>query len=247
MFAWIAFFFSALTYLHNDVFIDFADEGFLWYGALKTFQGQVPLRDFQSYFPGRYYFTAAFFNFLGPNLLAVRIAGWTFQALALILTFRIAKRASDSTANTLLLGVLTVLWMILPCRYFDSALVIAAVFFAVRLLENPTNRRHFTSGIFTGVALFFGINHGWYAFVIFQTLVVLNGIKTRSKNAVKNELTFLGGVFAGCLPLLLMALFVPGFGTALTDYIALTLSRNNDVPLPWSSFATWSQVRCEIP
>ena len=78
-------------YVQVDWSPELGDEGFLWYGALKTFQGQVPLRDFQSYFPGRYYFTAAFFNFLGPDLLAVRIAAWIFQVLALILAFRSSR------------------------------------------------------------------------------------------------------------------------------------------------------------
>jgi len=43
---------AALFLLQGKILINLADEGFLWYGTLRTACGELPLRDFQSYYPG---------------------------------------------------------------------------------------------------------------------------------------------------------------------------------------------------
>ena len=55
-----------ITYIiQGNIDINLADEGYLWYGSLQTSIGQVPLLDFQSYDPGRYYWVALWFKLFG--------------------------------------------------------------------------------------------------------------------------------------------------------------------------------------
>jgi hypothetical protein len=49
-----------------------------------------------------------------------------------------------------------------PHKLYEGALTAAAVFFGAWLIESPTPWRHFGSGVFLGLAAFFGRNHGLY-------------------------------------------------------------------------------------
>ena len=66
--------------LQGNVGFNLADEGFLWYGTVRTALGEIPVRDFQSYDPARYYWGALWFKLLhNDGIMALRVSQTVFQ------------------------------------------------------------------------------------------------------------------------------------------------------------------------
>jgi len=79
--------------------ISTGDEGFLWYGAQRVLRGEVPLRDFYSYDPGRYYYVAMIMTLLrNDGIIALRIANAIIQAMGLFLALMLLDRSAPKEA-----------------------------------------------------------------------------------------------------------------------------------------------------
>ena len=63
-----------LTLPFVDVGVNLADEGYLLLGSNAVLDGQVPIRDFRAYDPGRYYWCALWLKFLGRKYSTLRLA-----------------------------------------------------------------------------------------------------------------------------------------------------------------------------
>jgi hypothetical protein len=149
------------------------EEGFLWYGAVATAHGEVPLRDFYSYDPGRYYWAAAWTPLAGEGLLGLRLATAAFAALGLWCGLLAARRA---VRNPLLLagaGVVLSLWLLPRNKLYEPAITMAAVLAATCLVERPDRRRHLLAGVMVGFGTFMGKNHGLYLGAAFLALILL--------------------------------------------------------------------------
>jgi len=223
-------------WLQGSMGIDFADEGFLWYGAAQTAAGQVPLRDFQSYDPGRYYWTALWLPIFGTGIGGVRLAVAVFQLGGVFLGLLVVRRVVSSWWTLGLVGIILIVWVVPYYRMFEFTIAITGVYVGVCLLECPSRKRHFLAGVFVGVAAFFGRNLGLYSFLAGAMLIAFIQWRIQCEALLARLWAWGLGIVVGSLPLLLMMLVLPGFAQAFLESVLWILrlgTTNLTLPVPW--------------
>lgn len=226
----------ALYLLQGRIDIPNADEGQLWYGAIQTADGQVPIRDFQAYNPGRYYWTALWLKGLGTGIMSFRFALLLFQAVGVFFGLLAARKMTANRLHLTLFALLLALWSIQRYRVFEFSWTLIAVYAAFWLLESPVPRRVFASGVFVGFSLFMGQNLGLYSFCSFLAVLLFIRSKGRKAPFLERWGNWTLGILAGCAPLLLMMLFVKGFIRSYLEFFQgfwLLKATNVTLPIPW--------------
>lgn len=223
--------------LQENIDINLGDEGFLWYGTVRTALGEVPLRDFQSYDPGRYLWGAFWFKLLGSDrLLTLRLSNAIFQTLGLTFGLLSVRRLTRSPWLLTLAGLILLLWMFPRHKLFEPSIAMTAVYCAILLLEKPSLRRYFGVGCWVGFAAFFGRNHGLYNFVSFAFLIGFIWLKFDRRALLKRFSSWGIGILVGYSPALFMMVFIPGFwdGFNALNQLLLRLGKTNlPLPVPW--------------
>jgi hypothetical protein len=227
----------ALTafFIYCQFGVNLADEGFLWYGMIRTHLGEVPIRDFHAYDPGRYYWGALCFKLFknsGPIAFRASLALFEFGGLTFLLLC--LRRTTKSWSILLFAGLLIYSWMYIHYKVFDIAVAIAAVYFAILLLENSSLQRHLMAGVFVGASAFIGINHGLYTSLSFALLIIFIWLKFSQKLLFKRFLFWGFGILIGYSPMLLMYAVVPNFFSAYLSWINAILHHGTNMPLPVS-------------
>jgi len=236
--AWLAALTVTLSFgwfaVDGHVGINLADEGYLWYGTRALNAGQVPIRDFQAYDPGRYVWTAAWSHVLGDGLVSMRAACVIFHCFGIFAGLLTAARVSRDWRFLVLVAITLTLWMTPRFKVFEQSIALMAIWVAVRLLEQPTTRRHFLSGVFVGLMAFIGRNHGLYLTVAFA-LVMLAMARGEWAKLPRGVLAWSGGVLLGYTPQWLMFAFVPGYFDAFLALLQrnVTLGSNLAMAVPW--------------
>ena len=217
-----------------------ADEGFLWYGTQRVMLGEVPIRDFMAYDPGRYYWSAALMSLWGDNgIMALRGAVAAFQATGLFVGLLLVARAGKKQRFVYLIlsAVTLVMWMFPRHKLFDISLSILLIGALAYLVQSPTPKRHFLAGVLVGLAAVFGRNHGMYGAAGSLGIMLWLSIKrAEGPRLMEAVALWAAGVVVGFMPVLLMALLVPGFATAFGESIRLLLefgATNLALPVPW--------------
>lgn len=220
-----------------------SDEGFLWYGAQRVMMGEVPIRDFMAYDPGRYYWLAALMTAFGDNgIISLRIATTAFQTLGLfaglLLISRPIRNPNKENLLFLILSALTLMiWMFPYYKVFDISLSILLIAALTFLVQNPSARGYFVTGIFIGLIAVFGRNHGVYGFAgSLGVMVWLRSSHTETAGFITGFALLTAGCVIGFAPIILMALFIPGFAAAFWESILSLFEQqatNLLLPVPW--------------
>ena len=229
------------TVSRSDVGLDLGDEGHLWYCTLQTAAGCVPIRDFRSYDPGRYLWAAGCASFLGSGIVGLRHANSLFQVLGLFLALLSARRVLRSRWGLVLVGLVLNLWFFPSFKVYEHTVAVAAIFFALRLVERPSPGRHFACGVLAGLAGFVGRNLGLYCFLATLGLTLFVHFKGKGKLGTLGKRLGAGivGTAVGYAPMLLMLLLVPGFFSSFIQSILLLFGPGSptlpkSVAWPWT-------------
>lgn len=217
----------------------FEDEGHLWYGAQRVLAGEIPLRDFQGYDPGRYYWTAAVMVLLHSHgWVAMRIAVALFAAVGIWVanTLVCGNRGRAGLWFCLMATFTFMLWMFPPQKLFDIAVSVILVALLAWLIKQPTRYRCFINGVGVGVIAIIGRNHGLYGAIADVGALAFLAWGEKQTEFFPSFICWSAGVALGYAPMLLAIAFVPGFWTWLWASIHVYFemgATNNNVPVPW--------------
>lgn len=232
----VAFALVAVSFaVQGTIGLNLSDEGYLWYGVLRTAEGEVPIRDFQAYDPGRYYWTAAWSAIFGHGITGVRLSVAVFQALGLSCGLIALRRLYRTLPGILLSGLLLLVWMIPRHKLFEHSLAMMLVAACTMLIENPTVARHFLVGLAVGVTAFFGRNLGLYGLAGTFIAILIASIKIDRTQTGRKLSAWISGIAAGYSPMLVMILAVSGFWESFYDsiiYVLFVKGTNYFLPLP---------------
>lgn len=212
------------------------DEGFLWYGVQRVHAGEVPILDFMSYDPGRYYWSAALTGLLRDDgILALRTAVAAFQLLGLFVALLLLSRDRPrlDAASFMLAAVTLLSWMYPRHKLFDISLSILLIGILTYLVQQPSRRRFFLAGVGVGLVAVFGRNHGVYGVAGILGIVIYLACRKLDAVALLSGIACcIGGIVVGYLPVLALAVAVPGFASAFWESIRVIFERGTNLPLP---------------
>ena len=223
--------------IRGNVGLELADEGYLWYGAEAVFHGRVPILDFESYDPGRYYWSAFWFHVWRPGIIPLRFSETLFGIVGLFLGLLASKRLTENRWELAGMGLVLALWIFPDYKVFDCVVPMAAVYLGLRLLEGPGRFSFWISGFFVSFCGFIGRNHGLYEFISFSFLLFIAALGEKKRWVLA---AFAGiGIVCGLAPFLLMFAAIPGFLTSCIASVRVELERGTTniglaVPWPWT-------------
>lgn len=166
------------------------DEGIVLQGATRILSGQLPYRDFFSFYtPGSYYLLAGLFGVFGNTLLVARTSLAVTGALCSVTTYllsrRVCSRGMSIFAAILATTVGAAFRFLVLHNCYSTLFACLAVYSFVRLVENPRFAWGFSTGSFIALTFLFEQSKGGgLALGVILGLLLLHGTERSTKAAV---------------------------------------------------------------
>jgi hypothetical protein len=167
--SWIPFLLFLFSGAYLCLFLRYSslepDEGIIFMGAERVLHGQVPYRDFFSFYtPGSFYLLALWFKLFGYSFLAARasltVVGALCTVLLYLLSLRVCSRSiAIFTASLSTFAVFPYRFLVLH-NWYSTLLACLATYSAVQWLETRSSRWAFATGCFCSLTVLFEQSKG---------------------------------------------------------------------------------------
>ena len=215
-------------------------------------RGEVPIRDFMAYDPGRYYWSSSILSFIGDSgIMSLRASVAIFQAfgiffgLLVIIKSKKGYKPSDFVF-LVLYSLILIMWMYPWHKLFDLSISIFLIGLLAFLIRKPTLMRYFGVGIGIGLAAVFGRNHGLYGFISsFGVILWLQIGRFSFNHLFKSLFWWILGICLGFLPIIVFVIYVPGFAASYWESILFIFEygkTNLPLPIPWPWSVDYSSL-----
>jgi len=183
------------------------DEGILLQGGQRILEGQIPYRDFFSFYtPGSFYLVAALFKVFGDSFVVARLSLAVTGAACSVVTYLLARRVCSRTVSVFAAALTTVAGVayrfLVLHNWYSTLLACLALYCVVRLVESRKPACAFAAGSLCSLTTMFEQSKGaGLCFGLALSFLAL-WIRWKKPPFEKSELaSFAGGFF---WPLLLV-------------------------------------------
>ncbi|MCX7829500.1 MAG: glycosyltransferase family 39 protein [Acidobacteria bacterium] len=186
----IVLFSLMLLFVSFDLKPELGDEGILAMDGWRIYKGQVPQKDFFQFIPPlAAYIQSAFFEIFSPSAFAIRILGFIYGLLLLILSYMLFLKFVENRSILSLSLSFAIIWGV-SGWYFGShhwlcnILQLFGFYIFKRGIDEEKTYFSFISGLFFGLAIFSLQDQGGYV------VIGLLGIGVFLKNKLNRHFVF---------------------------------------------------------
>jgi hypothetical protein len=196
----VAYYLAYYKYFRVDV-----DEGLIINGAMRVLSGQIPLKDFHVYMPGRYYFLAIWFLIFGKSVAVERLFFLLIHAVNNILIFHVSRKIVPLPFSL----IPTVLLLLLPGQWIKAdinCILLINIYLLWKYLSRPKRMNLIILGLAIGFAVYWREDMAGYSLMTVCLLILIAGIIRKAKfgTILQEGIVLAASVSAALIPMILL-------------------------------------------